>query len=83
MGTSGRKAQLSRRSIRSTYGKEIPAKIAPSVPQLDLRASRAAGWAAGGRLEAGRMVAGRPFGKLRDRRWGSGTAVRGGFGRSR
>ena len=30
---------LSRRSMRSTYGKETPAKTFPSVPQLDLRAN--------------------------------------------
>ena len=39
---------FSRRSMRSTYWKENPAKIYPSVPQLDLRANRGerGGWAA-------------------------------------
>ena len=37
---------LSRRSMRSTYGKENPVKTFPLVPQLDLRANQSASEAA-------------------------------------
>ena len=45
---------LSRRSMRSTYGKENPVKTFPLVPQLDLRANQSASEAASREAAGGR-----------------------------